>query len=71
MHNGVEYPEAYRTAVRNAIHGRASAKRRREWDAAHPVLAAWLDWYGYTYIPLTDASSYQKHPLGCCPAARW
>jgi hypothetical protein len=67
----IEHPEAYAQAIKNAIHGRASAKRLREWDAAHPELAAWLTWTGFDpegsqgdEYPLP---TYTKHPLGTAP----
>lgn len=46
--NYIENPEAYGRAVTRSIHARATAKRRKAWDAANPVLSAWLNWTGYT-----------------------
>jgi hypothetical protein len=70
--NIIEHPEAYRNAIRNSIHARANAKRQREWEAAHPHLAAWVNWHepamishdgGVTYVNNPNA----RHPLGHVP----
>lgn len=72
----IEHPGAYHNAVRRSIHSRANAKRWREWAAAHPVLAAWVEWFpttpavitqdgGRTYINNPDHQA--RHPLGAVP----
>ena len=77
----IEHPEAYHNAVRNAIYGRATAKRRKAWEAEHPALAAWLNWTGYTETDAEYAArqaafdqgielpmpKFERHPAGGVP----
>lgn len=48
----IENPEAYARAVQGQIYARAHAKRFKAWEAANPVLAAWLAFPGYEEIPM-------------------
>lgn len=70
--NDIENPEAYARAIKASIYARATAKRAREWDAAHPELATWLNWDGGEYAADEDGQrvvvGWQKHPLGPVPS---
>jgi hypothetical protein len=64
----IENPEAYANAIQRSIYARATAKRQREWDAAHPQLAEWLTWGDDYNGPAYGPNGFIKHPLGTVPS---